>query len=94
MNQESFSYSLIHITRNHILNLNDKQAKDSQSTEPQKCAAVQPKPKIAKVKMENNVAGRNKVTVTVISANAMNFIPRLTIQAFSHTGSSLDFYRN
>ena len=60
-------------------------------TEPQKCAAVQPKPKIAKVKTENNVVGRNKVTVTVTSANVMNFIPRLMTQEISNTGKTLDF---
>ena len=94
MNQESFSYSFIHITRfRHVLNLNDKQAKVSRSTEPQKCAAVQPKLKIVKVKTENNVVERNKVTVIVTNANAMNFILHLTIQEFSHAGSSLDFNR-
>ena len=77
----------------HVLNLNDKQAKVSRSTEPQKCAAVQPKLKIVKVKTENNVVERNKVTVIVTNANAMNFILHLTIQEFSHAASLLDFNR-
>ena len=73
------------------MNLNDKQAKVTRLTEPQKCAVVQPKPKIVKVKTENNVVERNKVTVIVINANAMNFILPLTIQEFSLAGNWLDF---
>ena len=65
----------------------DKHAKVLQLTEPPKCAAVQPKLKIAKVKMENNAEERNKATATVTSVNAMNFLPRLTIQEMSHTRS-------